>query len=1033
MRLNHRPALASLCLGATLFAAALSAQQTGGSIFGYVIDPSQRVIPGAVVEVRETSRNLLQRTSTDSQGFFRLAQLPVGVYEITVSKTAFRSQTSPPVAVTVDSTRRADFQLPLETASIAVEVNAPLLQSDAADSGAVMERARIEKLPLNRRNFLQLALLTAGVQPPVQDSELSTRGTFATHANGAREEFNNFLLDGIDNNDLYTNRYVMEPSVDTIQEFKITTGSYSAEYGRSGGAQVNVITRGGTNAWHGTAYEYFRNRALDTSNYFDAGTTNKYVRNQFGGVLGGPIRRDRTFLFLNADALKERRGLTRLATVPLTAERSGDFAQRTTAVRDPFTQRPFPGNLIPASRINRIARNVVNLFPLTASTSSAGNFLAQPVLRESFAQGGARVDRQLGAGHSLTVRYLYGRQELFEPYAEDSTDVPGFGSSVENSGHNALIHHQKSFGAGLLHSLRLGFNRAPRKALPENSARNIAEEWNAPWLAGIDPRSNGYPFFNVQGLSAIGDATPLPLIRYNTTYQLMEDLAWIRGRHAVKFGFQARNTRANANLDLLARGSLSFSGAISGAGLSDLLLGFPTFTLQAKLDNTQTLRTTSYSGYVQDEWRASPKLSLTAGLRYEYNTPPTDPYDRMSVLQVATGNIVRVGTQGVSRSGIAADRNNFAPRAGFAWNVRPSLVIRGGYGLYFDSGMLVVASSQYFNPPYFTLRAFFPTATSFLSLDNPFPAQGGISPVSPSTLNPDFSTGSVQHWSFGAQQQWSNSTTLSVFYAGSKGTHLVRSRDINQAPPAPGDVAPRRPNPRFGGTVFIESAANSNYHSMQATFDHRFSRRISLLYAYTWSKSIDDTSAFLSTKPDKNFPQNSYDFRAERGVSSFDIGHRSATSLLVSLPYRLELRTIGIVQGGQAFTPLLRFDNSNTGNTGGNFGSDRPNVLRKPDYPKTPDRWFDPGAFSVPARFTFGNAGRNVLRGPGFATVDTSLARGFRLRERVNATLELQVYNLLNRTNFDLPERFADEPSTFGRIFSAKAPRQVQLGLRIGF
>lgn len=1016
-----------------LLAAPLFSQQTGGSISGYVFDPSRGLLQGASVEARELSRNLTRRVITDAQGYFHLTQLPAGSYRVTVSKTSFQSQTSAPIAVEVDSARRIDFQLPLETATAAIEVTASALQTDASDSGTVMDRGRIEKLPLNRRGFLQLALLTAGALPPVQDSELSTRGTFATHANGAREEFNNFLLDGIDNNDLYTNRYVMEPSVDTIQEFKITTGSYSAEYGRSGGAQVNVITRGGTNAWHGTAYEYFRNRSLDSANYFDGDTRNKYARNQFGGVLGGPIRKDRTFVFLNADALRERRGLTRLATVPLANERNGDFSRRTTAIRDPFTQQPFPGNVIPANRINRVARNVVNLFPTTASQATAGNLLAQPVLRESFAQGGARVDQYFAPGHSLTIRYLYGRQELFEPYAEESTDVPGFGSFVENAGHNALIHHQKSFGAGLLHSLRLGFNRAPRKALPENHTRNVAEAWNAPWLAGIDPRSFGYPFFNVQGLSAVGDATPLPLIRYNTTYQLMEDLSLIRGRHTVKFGMQVRNTRANANLDLLARGSLSFSGAISGSGLSDLLLGFPTFTLQAKLDNTQTLRTTSYNGYAQDEWRVSPKLSLTAGLRYEYNTPATDPYDRMSVLQLATGNIVRVGTSGVSRSGVAADRNNFAPRTGFAWNARQSMVIRGGYGLYYDSGMLVVASSQYFNPPYFTLRAFFPTQTSLLSLDNPFPTSGGISPVSPSTMNPDFSTGYVQHWSLGGQQQWGGSTTFSVYYAGSKGSHLTRSRDINQAPPGPGDVALRRPNPRYGGTVYIESAANSNYHSLQATLDHRFSRRISLLSAYTWSKSIDDTSAFLSTKPDKNFPQNSYDFRSERGVSSFDIGHRSATSLLVSLPYGLELRTIGIVQGGQAFTPLLRFDNSNTGNTGGNFGSDRPSVVRAVDYPKTRDRWFDTGAFAVPARYTFGNAGRNVLRGPGYATVDSSIARGFRLGERVTATLEAQVYNLLNRTNFDLPERYADEPTTFGRIFSAKAPRQVQLGLRIGF
>ncbi|MCS7025776.1 MAG: TonB-dependent receptor [Bryobacteraceae bacterium] len=1009
------------------------AQQTGGSLFGYIWDPSGRAVPGVLVEAREFLRQVTRRTTTDETGFFRLVQLAPGTYQVAVSKPSFQSQLSPLIPITVDSSRQVDFQLALDTASTTVEVKSTALQTEASDSGYTIERQRIEKLPLNRRNFLQLALLVAGLAPPVQDSELSTRGAFAAHANGGREEFNNFLLDGVDNNDLYTNRYVMEPSVDTIQEFKITAGSYSAEYGRSGGAQINVITRSGTNSWHGTLYEYFRNRRLDAGNYFETNTRNKYGRNQFGGVLGGPVRKNRTFVFFNADLLEERRGLSRLATVPRAVEREGDFSSREVVVRDPLAWSPFPNNLIPPSRIHRLARKIVNLFPAASSESLAGNLLAQPVLRESFPQGGARWDEHCSGGHSITVRHFYGRQHLFEPYAEESTDVPGFGNFVQNPGHNALVHYQRSFRSGVLSSLRLGFNRATRKVLPENHSRNIAQEWDAQWLDGIAPRSYGYPFFNVQGLSPVGDATPLPLIRFNTTYQLMEDLAWIRGRHTLKVGFQGRATRSNANVDLLARGSLSFSGALTGVGFADLLLGLPSFTLQAKLDNTQTLRTTSYNLYAQDEWRPRPRLSLVAGLRYEFNTPATDPYNRMSVLNLGTGEIVRVGTQGVSRSGIGADRNNFAPRLGLAWNLRPNLVLRTGYGLYFDSGMLVVASSQYFNPPFFVLRAFFPTSSALLSLDDPFPSRGGIWPVSPSTVNPDFSTAYVQHWSFGLQQQWGAATTLSAFYAGSKGTHLIRSRDLNQAPPGPGDVASRRPDPRYGGIIFIESAASSNYHSLQLTLDRRLFNRTSLLAAYTWSKSIDDTSAFLSTKPDKNFPQNSNDFRAERGLSSFDLGHRLVAAAVVALPKKLELRAIQAVQGGQAFTPLLRFDNSNSGNTGGNFGSDRPNVLRRPSYPKTVAQWFETAAFAVPPRFRFGNAGRNVLRGPGYASLDVALSRSFAWNDRLRLTLEFQTYNVLNRRNFDLPERYADEPATFGRIFSAKAPRQTQLALRLGF
>jgi len=1018
-----------------LFALPLMAQLTGGGLTGYVFDPSGAVIQGVEIEVSDPQRGFRMTARSDAGGMYRLAQLAPGKYRVTVQKASFQKSVREDVLVEVDSFRRLDFTLALAGPDlVSVDVTTARLQVEAADSGSTLDRSRIERLPLNRRGFLQLALLTPGAMPPVQDSELSSRGSFATHVNGGREEFNNFLLDGVDNNDLYTNRYVLEPSVDTIQEFKITAGSYSAEYGRSAGAQVNVITRGGSNEWHGLAYEYFRNRALDAANYFDGGTTNKYARNQFGGTFSGPAIKDRTFFFLNADALIERRGLTRLATVPTEAERNGDLSARSGTAVDPFTRQPFPGNRIPATRINRVSRLVLDLFPLPNLPGIAGNYRAQPVYTENFGQGGARVDHHLRGNGVLSLRYLYGKQDLFEPYAEDSTDVPGFGNFVDNSGHNAMIHHQQPVGATFLHSLRLGFNRSTRSALPENYLVDVGQKWNIPWLNGIDARDRGYPFFNIAGLSPVGDATPLPLIRTTTTYQLIEDVSWLRGRHAVKAGFQARNTRANGNLDLLARGSLSFSGAVSGIGLADLLLGIPGFALQAKLDNTQTLRTTTYAAYLQDEWKLTRSFNLTLGLRYEYNTPATDPFDRMAVMQPDTGRIVRVGTNGVSRSGVQPDRNNFAPRAGFAWNVKSKTVIRAGYGLYYDSGMLVLVSSQYFNPPFFTLRAFFPTATSIITLDNPFPATGGISPVSPSTLSPDSTTSYMQHWSFNVQQQVGSATTFTLGYVGSAGAHLIRSRDLNQARPAATDLMSRRPYPAYSGIILVETAGNSNYHALQASLDRRFSRRLALLAAYTWSKSIDDTSAFLTTKPDKNFPQDSRNFRAERAVSSFDVPHRVAASAVLALPAKFELRGITSLQSGQPFTPLLRFDNSNTGNTGGNFGSDRPNVVGDPRLDdRSPSRWFNTSALVVPPRFTFGNAGRNILRGPAYLSVDAAVARRFQLTERAQMTWEAQVFNLTNRTNFDLPERFADEPAAFGRIFSAKAARQVQLALRISF
>jgi hypothetical protein len=354
--------------------------------------------------------------------------------------------------------------------------------------------------------------------------------------------------------------------------------------------------------------------------------------------------------------------------------------------------------------------------------------------------------------------------------------------------------------------------------------------------------------------------------------------------------------------------------------------------------------------------------------------------------------------------------------------------------------MLVVNSSLYFNPPYFNVHAYFPPAAGLLTLVNPFPANGGIiPPPSPNTLSPDLTTGYLQDWSFGAERQFGVATRAGVSYVGSKGTHLIRSRDLNQALPAPGSLAARRPLPAFAGIFFIESGANSSYQSFESSLERRFAGHFSLRAAFTYAKSIDDTSAFLGTAPDKNFPQNSRDLRAERGLSSFDVHRCLTTAGVLELPSRnllsrnVELRSLLAVQSGQPFTPYLRFDNSNTGNSGGIFGLDRPDLLRNPALARPgPERWFDTTAFRVPAPYTFGSAGRNSLTGPAcfrwtwHCRADSRRANARRFRSTPK-------FNILNHTQFNLPERYADQPATFGKIFSAKPPRLVQFALRFSF
>ncbi|MBE3123700.1 MAG: TonB-dependent receptor, partial [Planctomycetes bacterium] len=445
--------------------------------------------------------------------------------------------------------------------------------------------------------------------------------------------------------------------------------------------------------------------------------------------------------------------------------------------------------------------------------------------------------------------------------------------------------------------------------------------------------------------------------------------------------------------------------------------------------------------YAQDDWKLGPNVTLNLGLRYEYNTPPVDPTNHMATFAPSTGEIVPVGTNGVSRSGISPDWNNLAPRVGLAWTAGRDLVVRAGYGIYYDSGMLQVNSAQYYNPPQYVLRAFFPTEYSLLTLNDPFPTTGGyVPPASISMLAPGMILPFMQHWNVTVQRQLTRIGTISVSYAGSKGTHLVRSRDLNQARPGPGDVQDRRPSPEYGSIFYIESAGRSAYNALQVSFSRPLSHSVALSAVYTYSKSMDDASAFLDTTGDRNFPQDSRSMAAQWGRSSFDYPHRFSASFIYQLPSgnvvtrNTELRGIVTLQSGQTFTPILRFDNSNTGNTGQQSGSDHPNLTGNPSLLNpTADQWFNTPAFAVAPQYTFGDAGRNILRGPGYASVDLSLARRIPLKGKAALSVEAQVFNLLNRTNFDLPELYVDEPTTFGRIFSAKAPRQVQLAVRVNF
>ena len=975
-------------------------------------------------------------------GFYEFNSLPPGEYRLSVTAPSFAPLTTQAIRVEVDQRVRLDLHPAIagQGTQVVVKEEVPAIQRDSSELGAVVDQTLVDGLPLNERDFLQLAMLVPGVAPPVQGSQLSTRGGFAMHANGGREESNNFLLDGVDNNDSDVRGYVLQPSVDAIQEFKIATNSYSAEYGSAGAGQVNIITRSGTNQFHGRVYDYLRNRDLDARNFFDGSTNPKLIRNQFGAGLGGPVIHNSTFFYANFEGLREDQGLTQLGTVPTAAVRAGNLSSLGVTVANPFTGTPFPGAVIPQSLISPYAAQVMALFPQPNLPGNSGNYLGNPTGTNSQNEGVIRLDQRISDRSQLTFRYNYGRQDLFEPFAENQNELPGFGDYVFDRGHNALLHYDQILSPSTDNSVLVAFTRTIRQVFPQNYTTNVNQLWGVNYLPTV-PRDFGYPGISVTGYSRVGDVAPTPIDRADNTWHVADSLTLIRGSHSIKFGGEFRALQLNGYIEVYSRGQIDFTGALTGSGVGDLLLGLPTLDIKSQYTGPQTLRSKSASGFVQDDWKVTRNLTLNLGLRYEYDSPATDPTNRMATFNLKTGQTVQVGTNGISRSGTNGWDGGFGPRVGFAWSPMNHTVIRGGYGIYYDAGMFVVDSSLYYNPPFFTISVYFPSATSLITLANPFAASNGfVPPAALSILSPDFKPAYTQHWNLNIQREVDRVGVFSIAYAGSKGTDLPRSLDVNQPFPGAAPLYTRAPYPAYSNILETQSGGNSEYQSLQLSLKRRFERGLTLLASYTFSKSIDDTSAFLPTSPDQNFPQDSHNYRLERALSSYDVPNLATIAFVYSVPSRwrwargFEVSGIVTAESGQPFTPMLSTDNSNTGNTGGNFGVDRPNVVGSTSLAHpSPSEWFNTAAFAIPPQFTWGTAGRNILRGPGLFRADLSVRRSFTLREGMKLTAEAQSFNTLNHANFNQPDAFADQPLTFGKIFSAKDPRQIQLALRLAF
>jgi carboxypeptidase family protein/TonB-dependent receptor-like protein len=1058
--------LVIVCLFVLLpqLSSATLAQTFTGTIVGTATDRTGGVLPNATVSFTSVDTGLTRSVQTSSTGAYTAPLLPPGEYRLEAKLTGFKKFVQTGIHVEVNEDAKIDITLEVGdvTNEVTVRADTPLVQTQSAAVGTVVDNKKIVELPLNGRDFFQLSVLVPGAVPPAERSQNSTQGG-AVSVNGAREQSNNFLLDGVDNNDLLINHIVVQPSVDTVQEFKLQSSTYAAEFGRSAGGQFNFVTKSGTNSWRGSLYEFFRNSALDAKNFFDDNQKPipDFNRNQFGATLGGPLRINRTFFFANYEGVRAHEAFTRVATVPPAAWLRGDFSAALTGrinpatgldfgqIFDPRTFQPIPGNRIPSNLLNPAGVALAHLYPAPDDPNALGPTTAtvQPVGDSRNDQFTGRIDHVLADGSQLFGRYTRWqerRENPFDPFA-DPTNVPGFGSLTINRNHALAVGFTKTMGTRAFNDLRFGWNRYNGGIFQEHTD-DLASALGIRGLTTV-PGHAGRPGVLLGITDPLLDPYNTPQDRSDTTSQIIESFTWQSNRHSWKVGGDFRHFALDYYLDLFARGQLTFVG-LSGNPVADLLMGVPTVAMRMNpaLNTNQNVRSSAITGYLQDDWRVSDFLTLNAGLRYEYFQPPYDTQNRFSVPDFSspTGAFLPVGTNGIPRSGFEADRNNFAPRIGAAWQPThsPSMVVRGGYGIFYDAGILNLNIFPRYDPPNFALDLFIgprPIENAFSGSAIPLTLANGI--------DRHYRDSYYHHFNVGLQRKIAEAMVIDVAYVGSRGRNLQLMRDLNQGPPG----GPPFRNPTFGPARIGSSSGSSTYDSLQVRVDRQFVRGLAFLAAYTRSRSIDDGSSLFGSKASTGFPQDSFNVDAERGPSDVDTPHRLVVSSIWELPlgtgHRFfnagplaatmsgwEVTGILTYQSGRPFTvyygPSANYSLTDNGANGG-AGLDRPNLAGDPRVTRDPTRWFDPKAFTPPARGTFGNVGRNTLRGDSIQNVDLGVYKRVRIR-RADTQVRMEIFNALNRSFFFLPIADLTNASA-GRVTRAGDARKIQLGVKIAF
>ena len=1071
----------------------LCAQVQSGTIVGGVTDPGGAAISGAKVTLVNDGTRFTRTVQTGSSGQYVATSIPTGGYTITAEFSGFQKLIRSGLQLTAADTITVDLRMQVGNVQETVEVRstAPLLQAQTAAVSSLVTNQQMIEMPLNGRTFTALLKLSPGAYTGssgnLATSQYAIRGDVNISVNGSSAQNNTYLIDGMVNRNLWLSTLVMVPTVDSIQEVRMMTSNYSAEYGAAAGAITIVQTKSGTNQLHGSLYEFLRNNKLDANTFFNnrlGAARPGFKRNEFGGTVGGPIRKDKTFLFADYQGIRLRQPRSLISTLPTLAQRqmitTGDFSAFGTTIFDPTNvvngQRvAFAGNRIPVARLDPAAVKVTNLLPALTSSAATRNFIFNPTIKQRTDQFDVRLDHNLGQSDRVFFKYSYDDTLLLTPgsvpvapgslgnipgsefLAADGTDT---GTETPLKNWSATFNYVKVIGPSIVNEVRIGAVRWNQYISPIGNPFATATALGIPGI-NVNDKSGGLPGMNITGYRGLGDASTYPENSQTISFQYEDVLTVVKNNHTLKFGGQYVRHRFNGFSAFPTRGTFDFNGqytrqigsTAATTALADWALGATSANNRNILEGTFGMRFYNLNAFVDDSWRVSQRLTLSMGVRYELLTPPYEVYNRWSNFNIDTAQLEIAGRNGASRTLRNTDTNNLAPRLGLTYMLTSDrkTVLRAGFGSSFvEAGQ--GGGQLYKNLPFFysnvlaTDQNAAPVRRLSQGLDAPVRPdinnQAQLSGGNPNAWDYGLKSTNTMQWSLGIQRELFPNLLLDVAYVGTRTLGLIANVNINQSVPGAGAQGPRRPffaaNPNVTNIAYRTNFGAAKYHSMQTRVEKRMSGGLTMTLAYTWSH-------FLSNGGNINGggnapPQDARCYRCEWGSMPEDRRHIAVVNHVWELPFgkgkRMatggaaaailggwSLNGIWSMATGEHFTATAAAAVSNSAGGGG----DRPNRLADGNLPKdqrTIDRWFDLAAFASPAQFTFGNSGRGVLVGPGNFNVDAGIHRQFAIREKWKLTFRWEMFNAFNRANFGTPNAAIGNVQA-GQI-SGTAPARIQ-------